>query len=142
MTAASQEVAVFSYRVAMPRKPLSRLKQRSTQMLSCRCPRVTSTARGAALAVAGEADPCGRSSAGSAEGVILRFVRSAEPPISADGGGVPVGADDGGVDLDEPVDVPGCVRAGLDLPQGPGEHAVECQLGMQLPFLVGEFMAA
>jgi hypothetical protein len=29
LTAASPEVAVFSYRVAMPRKPLSRWKQRS-----------------------------------------------------------------------------------------------------------------
>lgn len=33
--------------------------------------------------------------------------------------------DDGGVDLHQPVDVAGRVRAGLDLPQGSGEHAVD-----------------
>ncbi len=32
LTAASYEVAVLSYLVAMPRKPLSRLKQRSTRL--------------------------------------------------------------------------------------------------------------
>lgn len=32
MTAASYGVALFSYRVEMPRKPLSRSKQRSTTL--------------------------------------------------------------------------------------------------------------
>ncbi|MEU9271523.1 hypothetical protein AB0E04_39740 [Streptomyces sp. NPDC048251] len=36
-----------------------------------------------------------------------------------------VGADDGRVDLDEPVDNTGSARLSLDLPQGPGEHAAE-----------------
>lgn len=51
-------------------------------------------------------------------------VRPVPRPISAGGGGVPVGADDGGVDLNQSVDVTGRIRAGLDLPQGPGEHTV------------------
>jgi hypothetical protein len=34
-----------------------------------------------------------------------------------------VGADNGGVDLDQPVDVAGCVRTGLDLLESLGEHA-------------------
>lgn len=36
-----------------------------------------------------------------------------------------VGADDGGVDLDQPVDVAGRVGVGLDLLQGPCEDSVE-----------------
>ena len=36
-----------------------------------------------------------------------------------------VGADDGGVDLDEPVDVAVRVCTGLDPLQGPGEHTVQ-----------------
>lgn len=36
-----------------------------------------------------------------------------------------VGADDGGVDLDEPVDVAGSVRRGLDLLESMGEDAVQ-----------------
>ncbi|MEU6481021.1 hypothetical protein ABZ858_29910 [Streptomyces sp. NPDC047017] len=43
--------------------------------------------------------------------------------ISAGRGGVWVGADDGGVDLDEPVDVADRVRTGLDLLRSLGEHA-------------------
>ncbi|WP_435811638.1 hypothetical protein, partial [Streptomyces decoyicus] len=34
-------------------------------------------------------------------------------------------ADDGGVDLDEPVDVAGRVRLGLYVLESPGEHAVQ-----------------
>ncbi|MFJ9753153.1 hypothetical protein [Streptomyces chartreusis] len=40
-------------------------------------------------------------------------------PFSA-GGGVLVGADDGGANLDEPVDIAGRVRVGLDGLQGLG----------------------
>lgn len=40
------------------------------------------------------------------------------------GGGVLVGADGGGVDLDQPVDVTGFVGLGLDLLKGSGAHAV------------------
>lgn len=55
-----------------------------------------------------------------------RMVRPAGgSPFSAGGGGVLVGADDGGVDLDEPVDVASRVGVGLDLLECPGEHAVQ-----------------
>lgn len=77
------------------------------------------------LAVAGEVNLGGQSAAGSAEGVIVRFVLPVDPPFSAGGGGVLVGAHDGGVDLDQPVDVPDGVRPGLYLLQGPDEHAVD-----------------
>lgn len=36
-----------------------------------------------------------------------------------------VGADDGGIDLYQPVDAAGRVGVGLDLLQGSGEHSVE-----------------
>lgn len=61
--------------------------------------------QGVAAAVAGEVDFAGQASSGSAEGVIVRFVRPVPP--SAGGGGMLVGADDGGVDLDQPVEVTG-----------------------------------
>lgn len=57
--------------------------------------------------------------------MIVRFVLGVLPPFSAGGGGVLVGADDGGVDLDQPVDVVGRVSLGLDLLQSPGEDAGE-----------------
>ncbi|MFD5715828.1 hypothetical protein ACFWHW_36575 [Streptomyces pharetrae] len=53
-----------------------------------------------------------------------RPVRPADTsPFSAGRGGVLVGSDDGGVDLDQPVT--GGVGSGLDLLQGPGEHALD-----------------
>ena len=65
---------------------------------------------GAAAAVAGEVDFGGTSSSDRP---------AAAAPFSA-GGDVLVSADDGGVDLDQPVDVTGGVGPGLDLLQGPG----------------------
>jgi hypothetical protein len=46
-------------------------------------------------------------------------------PFSTGRGGVLVGTDDGGVDLDEPVDVVGRIRMSLDLLEGKGEHTVQ-----------------
>ncbi|MFF7206162.1 hypothetical protein [Streptomyces sp. NPDC008141] len=57
--------------------------------------------------------------------MIVWFVLSVPPPFPACGGGVLVGADDGGVDLDEPVDVADRVSVGLDLLKGSGEQAVQ-----------------
>ncbi|GGZ41505.1 hypothetical protein GCM10010365_72780 [Streptomyces poonensis] len=52
---------------------------------------------------------------------------------SAGGGGVLVSADDGGVDMDQPLDVAGRVRPGLHLLQGPGEDSVEGVAAMGAP---------
>jgi hypothetical protein len=90
----------------------------------------------ASLAVAGEVDFGGQSASGSAEGVIVRFVRPVGPPFSGGGGGVLVGADGGGVDLDEPVDGADRVRTGLDLLKGPGGHAVQRKATEAVPAVV------
>ncbi|WP_435846475.1 hypothetical protein, partial [Streptomyces lavendulae] len=75
-------------------------------------PRGQQDGQGPTAAVAGERDFGSQASSGSAEGVIVRFVRPVLPPFSAGGGGVLVGADNGGVDLDQPIDVTGCVGLG------------------------------
>jgi hypothetical protein len=80
---------------------------------------------GPATAVAGEVDFGGQSSSGSAEGVIVRFVRPVGPPFRPVTAAYSVGADDRGVDLHQPVEAVGCIRAILYLLQGPGEHVVQ-----------------
>lgn len=56
--------------------------------------------------------------------IVVRVVLSVDPPVAA-GDGVLVGADNGGVDLDEPVDVAGRVHGGLDLLRGSCERTVQ-----------------
>lgn len=91
-------------------------------LLSWRRPCGGQEGEGAAPAVAGEVDLGSQSSPGSAEGMT----RSVRLPLSAGRGSVLVSPDDGGVDLDQPVDVTDGVRSGQYLLHGPGEHAADC----------------
>ncbi len=70
------------------------------------------------LAVAGEVNLGRHATSGPAEDVIVRFVLPM-PPLCGRWRRVLVGADDGGVNLDQPVDVADRVGLGLDLLQGP-----------------------
>ena len=72
----------------------------------------------AALAVAGKVDPWSLVRLGIVRGRDRPVRPAGAAPLSPRGGGVLVSADDGRVDLDQPVDVAGRVGVDLDLLQG------------------------
>lgn len=96
------------------------------QTLSWRWPEVISRAKGPAAAVTGQVKLGGQTSAGPTEGLTVRFVvQWMHPPFSTGGGGVLVRSHDGGIDLDEPVDVASRIGLGLDLLEGLGEDTAQ-----------------
>jgi hypothetical protein len=89
------------------------------QTLSCRWSGRDQDREWAALSVTGEVDFGGQTAPGIGRERESPVCPVGAAPFSAGGGGVLVGADHGGVDLDQPVDVAGRIRLGLDLYAGP-----------------------